>query len=162
MVLRKVNTNDIDLLIKLRLDYLTEDLGSLSQENWSKIKSQLESYFHKHIPDGTFIGVVAENNGVVLSTAYLAIFEKPANLAFITGKTGTLMNVLTYASYRRQGIATKVVSKIIEEAKLCGVCSIDLSATSDGKPLYQKLGFSETASLESIYTAMKQNIMSMS
>ena len=63
---------------------------------------------------------------------------------FITGITGTLLNVLTYPEHRRKGIATKVIGKIIDEAKKVGVSHINLSATSDGKYLYEKMGFKES------------------
>lgn len=149
MNLRKVSIDDFELLIRLRIDYLIEDRGSISQDEKQKIELQLRDYFPKHISDGTFIGVVAEEDNKVISVAFLSISEKPANPAFITGKTGTLLNVHTYSQYRRKGIATKVIMRIIEEARSCGVSYIDLSATSDGKPLYKKLGFNESK-----YTAM--------
>lgn len=150
MNLRRVNVDDIELLIKLRIDYLTEDSGNILPSEKEKIKEQLHHYFPKHISDDTFIGVIAENDNEVMCVAYLAISEKPANLSFITGKTGTLLNVLTYPKYRKQGIATKVIRKILDEAKLCGVSHIDLSATSDGKLLYEKIGFRKSK-----YTAMR-------
>ena len=37
MILRKVNIDDIELLIRLRMDYLIEDRGSVSQEDGAKI-----------------------------------------------------------------------------------------------------------------------------
>lgn len=77
------------------------------------------------------------------------ISENPANSAFSTGIKGTLLNVLTYHKYRRKGIATKVINKVIEEAKAVGVSHINLYATSDGKYLYEKMGFKESS-----YTAM--------
>lgn len=150
MVLRKANLDDIEALIQLRMDYLTEDLGELTQEEKAAVKAQLEKYFTKHIPAGTFIGILAEMDGKIVSAAYLAISEKPANPSFITGVTGTLLNVLTYPEYRRKGIAAKVIGKVIEEAKLLGVSHIGLSSTSDGKYLYEKMGFKESK-----YTAMR-------
>ena len=90
MVIRKVSIDDVEILIRLRMDYLIEDRGVISPEDSAKIKAQLKDYFQEHISDGTFIGAVAENKGELLSAAYLAISEKPANPAFITGKTGTL------------------------------------------------------------------------
>ena len=107
----------------------------------------------KHIPENSFIGMLAEIENTVVSAAYLSISEKPANPSFITGVTGTLLNVLTYPSYRNKGYATKVIQKIIEEAIQCGVSSIDLSATNSGKPLYEKLGFHV-----SNYTSMRMNL----
>ncbi|MEG6585439.1 GNAT family N-acetyltransferase [Dendrosporobacter sp. 1207_IL3150] len=154
MNIRKATIADIDILIKLRLDYLIADSGNLSAAEEHAIRSQLTSYFTKHI-NHDFIAIVAEVDNNVLATAFLAIAEKPANLTSITGKTGTLLNVLTYPEYRRMGIASKVMSKIIDEAKQLGVCSLDLSATEDGKPLYEKLGFTQS----SRYTAMKLRLI---
>lgn len=154
MIIRKATINNIDLLIKLRFDYLIEDNGSLTHDEKTAIQEQLRDYFEKHIQDNTFIGVIAEMDSQIVSTAYLAISEKPANPVFITGKTGTLLNVLTYPEFRRKGIATKVITFLLEEAKKVGVSSIELSATSDGKPLYEKVGF-----ITSKYTAMRMKLV---
>ena len=151
MNIRQANIEDIDILIQLRFDYLLADRGNLTAEEEKVIRSQLISYFAKHINDD-FIAILAEIDNNVVSTAFLAIAEKPANPAFITGKTGTLLNVLTYPDYRRMGLASKVIYKIIEEAKQLGVSYIELSATPDGKPLYEKLGFTEP---KSKYASMK-------
>jgi len=154
VVLRKASIDDIELLIRLRIDYLTEDKGKPSKDEETAIKTQLKKYFSKHIPNNTFIGVLAEMDGKIVSTAYLAVAEKPANQVFITGVTGTMLNVLTYPEYRRKGIATKVLDKLIEEAKAVGVSHIDLSATDDGKYLYEKIGFKK-----SNYIAMGLRLM---
>ena len=140
MTIRKATVGDIELLIRLRIDYLT-DGGSLTPEEETAVRTQLRQYFAKHIPGGSFIAIIAETDGAAASAAYLAISEKPANPAFITGITGTLLNVYTYPEYRRKGIAAKVIEKLIGEAKQAGVSYIDLSATADGKPLYEKMGF---------------------
>lgn len=154
MLLRKATIKDIDLLIKVRLDYLIEDNGSLTQNEKAAIQEQLREYFDKHIQDKTFIGVLAEMDGKIVSAAYLVISEKPANPALTTGKTGTLLNVLTYPRFRRKGIASKVISVLIDEAKKAGVSAIDLSATNDGRPLYEKMGFTTSK-----YTAMRMKLM---
>jgi len=153
MLLRKATLDDIEILIRLRLDYLTEDRGQLTQAEEIAVKQQLKKYFLQHIPNNTFIGIFAEINGTIVSTAYLSITEKPANPAFITGITGTLLNVLTYPEYRRRGIATKVITEVIEEARKVGVAHINLSATADGKYLYEKMGFTESK-----YTAMSMQL----
>ena len=155
MIIRKATMEDIDILIKLRIDYLLADVGNLTEEEENIIRSQLTTYYVKHI-NHDFIALLAEIDNKVVSTAFLVISEKPANPAFITGKTGTLLNVFTYSEYRRRGIATKVICQIIEEAKKLGVSSIDLYATPDGKPLYKKLGFTEP---KSKYTAMKLQLI---
>jgi GNAT superfamily N-acetyltransferase len=155
MNIRKATVGDIDILFKLRFDYLLADRGSLTEVEETLIRSQLETYYKEHI-NKDFIAILAIIEDKVVSSAFLAISEKPANPAFITGKTGTLLNVFTYPEYRRRGIATKVISKIIDEAKQLGLSSIELSATKDGKPVYEKLGFTEP---KSKYTSMKLNLI---
>ena len=154
MILRKATFDDVELLIRLRIDYLIEDKGKLSHKEETAIKKQLRTYFAKRISDNTFIGIIAETDNDIVSTAYLAISEKPANPAFITGITGTLQNVLTYPKHRRKGIATEVINRVIHEAKEAGVSHIELSATSDGKYLYEKMGFKESS-----YTTMGMKLL---
>jgi len=141
MDIRKATIEDSNRLIELRLDYLRTDFGKLSQQHEQMIRAQLQTYFAKHIPMGDFIAMLAEMDGTVVSVAFLVITEKPANPFFITGVTGTVLNVLTYPDYRRKGIGSQVISALIQEAKQLGVSSVHLSATSDGKPMYEKLGF---------------------
>lgn len=155
MNIRNATLDDTALLISLRIDYLIEDRGHLSDEEEQSIRSQLTTYIAQHI-GRDFIAILAESDGQVVSTAFLTIAEKPANPAFITGKTGTLLNVLTYPEYRRRGIAAEVVRQIIREAKQKGVSYIELSATEDGKYLYEKLGFSE---FKSHYTPMRLQLV---
>ena len=142
---------DIDDLIQLRIDFLTMDQGRLSDQNEKEIRAQLKVYLAKHIPLKDFIAVIAKHpTGKIASAAFLIIQERPANPSFITGLTGTLLNVVTYPEFRRKGIASQVIGEIINEARQKRVSSIDLYATDDGRELYKKLGFVEPS-----YTSMR-------
>ena len=56
---RKASHKDIDTLIKLRLDYLTEDRGALGKEETEALVRQLEHYFPQHL-NSSFIAFLAE------------------------------------------------------------------------------------------------------
>lgn len=152
MTIRKATLADIELLIRLRLDYLTAEKGEMTHEE--EIKSQLKKYFAKHIPQNTFVGILAEENGRVVSVAYLMLFEKPANQMFLTGVTATIFNVLTYPEYRRKGFAAQVIRVAIKEVEAAGASRVDLSATPEGKFLYEKLGFKKSKYTE-MYLPLK-------
>lgn len=141
MIIRKAGIGDVDLLVRLRLDFLGGDNGNLSKTDAEKIERQLREYLPAHIADGTFIAYIGEISDEAVSTAYLAVCEKPANPAFPNGIVGTMLNVMTYPSYRRMGYATGVITALLNEAKLIGVSMVELSATEDGKELYTKMGF---------------------
>ena len=132
--------DDIDRLINARFDYLTIDDPEIAPEQRAVIELNLRQYILKRINTDFFAAIVEENDSIV-SLAFLAISEGPANLSFPTGKTGTIFNVLTYPEYRRKGFATMVMHALIEEGKRQNLSYIELSATESGKPVYEKLGF---------------------
>ena len=155
MNIRKAEVSDMEALIELRLAYLHEDLGALSAETEEKIIAQLKEYVTKHIND-IFTAFIAEIDGKIISTAFMAIADRPANPFMLTGRTALVQNVFTYPEYRRKGIATLVLNELIAEAERQNVSYIELSATADGKPVYQKLGFVEK---QSKYTEMKLQLV---
>lgn len=141
MVLRKADVKDIDELLKIRLAYLNEDF-ELTKEQIDKLKEQLPSYYKEHLEKDMF-AYIAEENGVVVSSVFLIIIERPANPVFITGKIGNILNVYTEPEYRRQGIAAKLLSLAMEEGKTLDLSFLELVATQKGYPLYKKLGFED-------------------
>lgn len=147
MIIRKAATDDIELLIQMRMDYFSADNLHMDAADRETVRQQLPSYFESHIKDNTFVAAIAEIDGKPVSTAFLVLIEKPANPFFTTGSTGTLMNVLTYPEYRRQGIASKIIQYLIDEAKTLGVSAIELLATVPGKPLYENLGFQQNPNI---------------
>jgi len=144
LVYRKLCNNDADLFIKLRLDFINEFHKDVDETEKDKIKNSLRNYFERHIENNDFIGIVCKYNEEVISAAYLIIGEWPANRSFINGKIATLLNVYTYPEYRKNGIGTNVIKKIVEEAKKQSVSIINLLATEDGENVYKNVGFIET------------------
>ena len=71
----------------------------------------------------------------------MSIAERPPRPGNSSNRVGTIYSVYTEPEYRRRGIATKVLQLLLQEAKENNVATVDLSATADGKPLYEKLGF---------------------
>lgn len=157
MKIRIANLNDVDKLIKVRFDYFTTEKWEVTDEKIDMISSQLRQYYSKHLNIDFFAAFMEDDNGNIVSTAFLVIFEKPANLSWPTGKTGMFLNVLTYPEYRKMGYATSIMNLLIEEAKKQGVSYIELSASDLGKSLYKKLGFQEHKS--SNFTDMKMSLL---
>lgn len=150
MKVRKLGKEDMDLLIKIRMDYLFAEKGVFSDEEVQDIRKKLEEYFTKYLNKG-FIAMIAENENEVLTTAFMSMVERPPLIAFSSYLVGTVYNVFTYPEYRGQGIATKVMNELLSEAKLLGVVAVDLMSTEKGKSLYKNLGFQVSS-----YTSMNK------
>lgn len=148
---RTATLNDLDHVIEMRIAYLKEINGKLPEKEMGALLNHLPDYYRRHM-EKDFFAYFALEDGKPVSTAYLMIIERPANLNFITGKTGILLNVYTYPEYRKRGIATVLLSMAIADAKKLNVSNIELQATDMGIPVYEKLGFKHK---QSQYTYME-------
>lgn len=157
MNVRMADYNDVDKLIKVRFDYFASEKWELTNDRRDQICFQLQQYYSKHLNVDFFAALMEDEAGNVVSTAFLVIFEKPANLSFPTWKTGMILNVLTYPDYRKMGYATNTMNLLIEEAKKQNASYIELSASDLGKSLYKKLGFQEVS--PSHFTEMKMSLL---
>jgi len=138
---RKAAAADAHLLTRLRLDILKDEGVEMSAEEADGFCSASESYFIKAIQNNSFIAFIAEFNGEAVSTAFMTLSERPPRKPQVPSLYGRIHSVFTYASYRGMGLATRVLTLMIEEAKNRGAGNIDLLATKDGESVYKKLGF---------------------
>ncbi|MBE5887046.1 MAG: GNAT family N-acetyltransferase [Lachnospiraceae bacterium] len=142
MVFDKATIKDIDVLTDLRIAYLNEDLGVITDENLELMQATLPSYYEKHLNEDLMVYVARDEMDIV-SCAFLLIVEKPMSPSFITGKTGTVLNVYTKPDYRKKGYARKLITMMLEDAKAQGLSVIELKATEDGYSLYKSVGFED-------------------
>lgn len=147
ITIRTANKSDIETLIKFRFMYMTDVEGELSEHQKASLNSQLPEYFEKHMGND-FTAYLAEDNGKAVSVIFMVRLEKPASVHFLSGSTCYLMNVYTELEYRRLGIASQILDRLISDAKSEGITCIDLSATEMGKHVYLKKGFIERGNTE--------------
>jgi ribosomal protein S18 acetylase RimI-like enzyme len=141
MIVRFASINDISTLIRVRFDYFDTEGWILADDKMAMIRAQLQQYYQEHLNRDFFAAFAENNEKAIASVAFLVISENPANLSWPTGKTGMMLNVLTYPEFRRKGYATQVLKLLIDKAKEKNLSFIELSASELGKSLYKKLGF---------------------
>lgn len=151
LTFRKAEASDIPKLKDLRIAYIKSDYGEIDSAAETAVRNQLEEYFPEHLNKDLFAFVCFDGEKAV-SVVLLFVTVKPAFIGFLSGKTGTLLNVYTCPEYRRKGIAEKLVRMAIDTAEKNGLDFVELQATEDGAPLYRKVGFLKK---ESRYTPMK-------
>jgi GNAT superfamily N-acetyltransferase len=139
MLFRKANLNDIEELIKLRIEFLCE---INKPENVPEaLEENLRNYFEENIKKDNFVAWLAVDNDRIISISAICFYTVPPTLKNITGRTAYIMNVYTKTEYRKKGIAAKLFSRIIEEAKEHGCRKVHLNATEEGSILYEKFNF---------------------
>lgn len=145
MKVENANIEDIVMLTELRLAYLKEDLGNLSETDMGKISQDLPGYFKKNLNQNIFCYLIRAQEEIA-ACAFLLVVEKPMSPAFITGRTGTVLNVYTKPAYRHKGYAKEIMNKLLSDAVEKDLSVVELKSTEDGYHLYQSVGFTEEVS----------------
>ena len=81
MEFSKAGLEYIEQLVQLRLDFLTEDHGTLSDEEIKRISEKLPEYYKKHLNNDLSVYICTDENEIV-SCCFLLVSEKPANPGF--------------------------------------------------------------------------------
>lgn len=138
MEYRIASADDIGLLVQSRLEALRA-VNHL-EDNHPFSEGFVEAS-RRYFLEGDQTTVLAVENGQVAGCATLCYLLMMPTVSHPSGRRAHLMNVYTHPSWRRKGVARRIVSMLITEARDRGVSEISLDATATGRPLYESLGF---------------------
>jgi GNAT superfamily N-acetyltransferase len=136
----KATAKDLPILIQLRLEvlravYKLHDDVQLPEVE-TNTAAHLKNNFDNH---ATYIAYV--DNHEIAACGSICFYEVLPTCNNLSGRKARIMNMYTRPQYRRQGIAIKILDKLVKDAMNKGVFYISLDATPAGKPLYEKYGF---------------------
>lgn len=99
-------------------------------------------YIHAHLADGSLAAWVITFDGQICASGAVSIQAGlPPHHANLAGSKAYLHSVYTCPEHRRQGLARRIVEQAIQYCKEQGHTVLDLHASSEGRPLYELLGF---------------------
>ena len=134
---RKLENKDLDEFIRIRINQLREE-GATEDID---LKPALMDYYNRHLSDGTFVSYLAVDGDKIVGTSGMSFVEKPPYFSCPSGKLGLLSSMYTDTNYRRQGIAKKLLSLVVEEARAYGCGTVQITASDMGVLLYTDFGF---------------------
>ena len=140
MKYRFADSNDIDLLVQLRLGFLEMDKEN---KQYEVIKENCYLYFHNALSEGLSDVILAEDEEMVVGTAIIFYYQSVPSAFNMTGRNAYVTSMYVKEEYRRKGIATTMLKKLIDVSNKKGYPIIMLNASEMGKTLYKKLGFTE-------------------
>lgn len=138
---RIATAGDIDLMMSSRLEML-HVVNDLSSDY--EFSDELIDYSREYFLNGDQTTVLALDGQAVIGCASMSYMTIMPTFSHPTGKRAHLMNVYTNSNYRRQGIARRMVTMLIDDAWGKGATEISLDATESGRPLYESLGFKDS------------------
>lgn len=134
---RRLQKDDLTLFITMRIKQLREE-GATEDID---LRPALQDYYTRHMADGTFVFWLAVDSERIVGTSGMSFVEKPPYFGCPSGKMGLLSSMFTDPEYRRQGIARKLLSLVVEEARNYGCGTVQITASNMGVLLYSNFGF---------------------
>jgi GNAT superfamily N-acetyltransferase len=137
MEYRRLGQQDLDSFIGLRIRQLREE-GATEDVD---LRPALLDYYIRHMKDGTFVAWLAVDDDRIVGTSGMSFVEKPPYFGCPSGRMGLLSSMYTDPRYRRRGIATELLRKVVDEAKAYGCGTVQITASDMGVKLYDAFGF---------------------
>lgn len=137
MEYRRLTPDDLDIFISMRINQLREE-GAKEDID---LRPALLDYYTRHMADGTFVSWLAVDGEKIVGTSGMSFVEKPPYFGCPSGKMGLLSSMFTDPQYRRHGIAKKLLSLVVEEARNYGCGTVQITASDIGVLLYTDFGF---------------------
>ncbi len=149
--IRRATMDDIPALVRHRCE-MFRDMNQLLPEAYPLLAEATAQYLAEVIPAGGYVAwlvtprqspetVVA---GGGLQLRQIAPRPDEGGNLLKPGPQGLIVNVYTENEWRRSGLGELVLNSITEWARANGVVSLVLHASSMGRPLYERLGFTPT------------------
>ena len=140
---RKAKLDDIDLLVKTRIEVLRAANGLTGSEDMSEVEKQSQEYYEKALVDETHTALLVFDRDQFIGAGGISYYRVMPTYHNLTGRKGYIMNMYTRPGYRRKGIAFHTLDLLVQDAREKGITSVSLEATEAGRPLYEKYGFSD-------------------
>ena len=138
---RKANISYIPYLVKYRKQQLIDE-GEVFYNN---IDNELSNYFISSISDNSLISWLAIDGEKIVATSGICFYKLPPTSRNPSGNNAYVTNMYTLPEYRKQGICSRLLQFVIDEAKALNYKVIRLHASNDGKSIYSKAGFNDTS-----------------
>ena len=145
VALRRATPDDAEALSRLRLDLLRE-IGNLADDRQAgPLLAAIRGYFAPRLASGEFVAWVVEVEGRLVASSALVFFARPPDAGNLSGMDIYVMNRYTLPAWRGRSRATALLTELPHFAQASAAGGVRLRATEEGRPIYQRAGFRQTA-----------------
>ncbi|HEV8599612.1 MAG TPA: GNAT family N-acetyltransferase [Gemmatimonadales bacterium] len=149
-VVRRAGAEDLATIAQHRAAMFS-DMGILPAAAVPELIEQTIAYLQAALPSGEYLGWLAADaekpdsiiGGAGVQRRRVLPFPNPegAGRSVASGRQGLVLNVYTEPAWRRRGVARRLMEEVLAWAREECMESLVLHASSDGRALYEELGF---------------------
>jgi len=120
-------------------------MGGYNDSSLEQVQKSSEPWTARMISDGKYLGWIIFDNQKPVASAGLMILDWPPHPFDPSGEARAyILNVFVERSHRRRGLARELLRLCLLEARRRNLRVVSLHASSEGRPLYESLGFRST------------------
>jgi GNAT superfamily N-acetyltransferase len=103
------------------------------------------AFFEDHLdtPDVVAMVVDAPNGSGLAASGVIELSRQIPSPRAPHGTSAYISTISTDPQWRRQGMAAAIMASLLDVARAAGTDNVELHATEEGRPLYDRLGFVE-------------------
>lgn len=144
--IRPLTIADLDLVCRHREEMFRDSRGDIPQ--LAQMREPFRDWLEPRLADGRYFGWAAEQDGVAVGGLGMMVIDWPPHpLHPLDCRRGYILNIYVDDDYRGQGIATALMKTADGEARARGIAFAILHPTQAGRPLYERLGWQDTAEM---------------
>lgn len=137
----KATPDLLELLVETRVEVLRAANRLEDSVDMSEVAAQSRRYYREALMDGSHTALLAFDSEALVGAGGISYTRVMPTYHNPSGRKATIMNMYVRPAYRRHGIATGMLERLVADARARGVTQIGLEATRMGRPLYVKFGF---------------------
>jgi GNAT superfamily N-acetyltransferase len=139
--LHQAELKDVPVMARHRVQ-MFQDMGVLVEKERSQLLEAGALWLEEQMRQGTYVGWLVKHEGQIAGSGGIHLRQTgPVPGCPRVGLGGHIMNVYTEPAYRRLGVARRIINTILQWCSENQVDHITLTASEEGRPLYESLGF---------------------
>jgi GNAT superfamily N-acetyltransferase len=151
---RLVGPDDLDLIVRHRTEMFRE--SGCPEEDLATMTAGFRPWLELRLAGGTYFGWVMEAGGDAVAGLGMIVLDWPPHMFHPSdARRGYVLNVFVEPEYRGRGLASELMKVALAEAERRGIAFMTLHASSQGRPLYEKLGWKPTSEMSFVTGATK-------
>ena len=141
---RPATSDDCEVILHHRR-CMFRDMGEGPEDQLDRMVDATRPWLNRALADGSYRGWLATTTGgQVVAGGGILISSWPARPEDPNTRRALILNVFTEPQYRRHGLARQLMLLMIQWLKDEGFTSVVLHASTEGRRLYESLGFAPT------------------
>ena len=118
---KKATIADLEILTETRIEVLRAANKLSDDVDMREVKKQTLEYYKNALKDDTHSAYLVFDGETFVGAGAVCYFQVMPTFHNPTGKKAYIMNMYTKPSYRRLGIAFKILDLLVTEAKVKGI-----------------------------------------